>query len=277
MSLVCFVKAMPAKNLTLVPRVVKSARLMGLWFGTKGDKVQILEKFAIFSFLSIYVLQLIALIIAKDDPERMFECFSVISFCGMGILKMFSLHQKHKHWLRLLDRASLLENHQRACKAISTVNLSDDKEHVSSCVETYTEKFKRTSIILVRIYSFTAVIFIFSPFIEYGLLCFFGNRPEGYPHILPGWYPLDRKHVVCYVVMVFIEVVAAVYCVYMHVAFDSTAIGVMMFVCGQFSLLKSQCSMIGGRGNMYNLTRQRDARAHLRIIKCHRTHVLLVK
>ncbi|KOB72072.1 Olfactory receptor, partial [Operophtera brumata] len=239
---------MPAKYLTLVPRVVESVRLGGLWFGTEGNKVHILGKVAIVSFLGIYLMQLIALAISKDDPERMFECFSVISFCGMGILKMFSLHQKRKHWQYLLDRMSRMENDQRACKAVPKADQSDDEDHVTSYVETYTGKFRRTSIILLRIYRFTAVIYIFSPFIEYGLLRFFENNPEGYPHILPGWYPLDRKHVVFYVVMVAIEAVAAVYCVYMHVAFDSAAIGVMIFVCGQFSSLKLQSSKIGGTG-----------------------------
>lgn len=266
---------MPEKEVTLVLRVIQSVRLGGLWFGAKCDKVHIFGKFSIFSFLIIYVFQLIELVIAKDDPERMFECFSVIFFCGMGILKLFSLNRNHNDWLRLLNRMARLENEQRMT-SVSADQSDGEENQVTSSVEVYTEKFKKTLFILLRIYGFTGVIYILSPFIEYGLLWCLGSRPQGYPHILPSWNPLDQKHVVFYVVVVLLETVAAAYCVLMHVAFDSAAIGVMIFICGQFSTLKQQSAMIGGRGRKDNPTEQQNARAHSRIIRCHQTHALLV-
>uniref|UniRef100_A0A2A4JGV3 Odorant receptor n=1 Tax=Heliothis virescens TaxID=7102 RepID=A0A2A4JGV3_HELVI len=50
----------------------------------------------------------------------------------------------------------------------------------------------------------------------------------------------------------------------------------MIFVCGQFSLLRDYSAQIGGKGRQCNLSMRRDERARFRIIRCHEIYLLLV-
>ena len=235
---------------------------------------------ATFCFLMTFILQVIALFMAKDDPERLFECFSVLAFCSMGVLKLISLRRSHQNWRKLLTQISMLENTQLSKDPISQAEYqSDDEECVnfSDYINIYTNKFSNTATILTRIYSFTAVIFILSPFVEHFLCKMRGMGCLGYPHILPDWAPLDNLSIFGYIVTVLCEFVSAVYCVCVHIAFDLTAIGIMTFVCGQYSLLREYSSRIGGKGKQCRLSKRRDDRAHFRIIRCQQTNTLLVK
>lgn len=237
---------------------------------------------AMFCFFSSYVFQTIALFQFKDNIEHLFEVFSVITFCGMGILKLYSLSHNSELWLSLLQTMKVLEEDQlKRDEQLSTAEYESDGEtdnsQVADLVAAYTKKFKQAASILYNIYCATVVIFVLSPFIEYAFRVFKGKTPERYPHILPGWNPFDSAHIICYIGLVVCETVAATYCVCIHIAFDVTVIGVMIFVCGQFSSLVYQSERIGGRGKMCCLSRRRDIRAHARIINCHRVHIQLVR
>ncbi|XP_075974057.1 odorant receptor 82a-like [Anticarsia gemmatalis] len=216
---------------------------------------------------------------AKDDPDRLFECFSVLSFCVMGVFKLSSLRNNHKGWRFLLNQISKLEDEQINGRFTSDLDYqSDDEEdnNFAYYVNNYTAKFKTTSTILRRMYSFTLVIFIVSPFVEYLICIVRGMECLQYPHILPGWAPLDDISIFGYLITVSCEFLAAVFCVYVHIAFDLTSIGVMIFVCGQFSMLRDYSACIGGRGNICSITKRRDERARFRIKNCQRTNIILV-
>nr|WKF45444.1 olfactory receptor 27 [Heliothis virescens] len=251
----------------------------GLASYTTAYKVHWTANVLITCFIIACILQIIALIIGKDDPDRLFECFSVLSFCGMGMLKLFSLRKNHRKWQKLLTQISILENTQLSMISNSNVEYQSDSEdcdNFSEHISSYTKKFRRTSIVLTRIYSFTAFTFILSPFVERMISEIRGIECVGYPHILPVWSPLDDLSIFGYLVTVFCEILSAVYCVCVHMAFDLTAIGIMIFVCGQFSLLRDYSAQIGGKGRQCNLSMRRDERARFRIIRCHEIYLLLV-
>lgn len=243
-------------------------------------KVHWVANVATFCFLITFVLQFIALFMAKDDPERLFECFSVLAFCGMGVLKLISLRRSHQNWRNILTQISSFEKTQLSKDPISHAEYqSDDEESVnfSEYINIYTNKFSNTATIMTRIYSFTAVVFIASPFVEHFLRKIRGIGYLGYPHILPCWAPLDDLSIFGYIITVLCEFVSAVYCVCVHTAFDLTAIGTMTFVCGQYSLLREYSSRVGGKGKRCNLSKRRNNRAHFRIVRCHQSNTLLVK
>nr|ARF06962.1 olfactory receptor 27 [Helicoverpa armigera] len=230
-------------------------------------------------FIIACVLQIIALFMGKDDPDRLFECFSVLSFCAMGMLKLLSLRKNHRKWRKLLTQITILENTQLSNRSISYVEYqsdSEDSDNFSEHISIYTKKFRGTSIVLTRIYSFTAFLFILSPFAERIICEIRGVECVGYPHVFPGWTPLDDFSIFGYLITVLCEVFSAVYCVCVHMAFDLTVIGIMIFVCGQFSLLRDYSSRIGGKGGQCNLSMRRDERARFRIIRCHDINLLLV-
>lgn len=243
-------------------------------------KVHWVANFSTFCFLITFVFQVIALCVAKDDPERLFECCSVLAFCGMGLLKLLSLRRSHQSWRKLLTQISLLESAQLSKDPVSHTEYQSDNEECDNFadpINVYTNKFRNTATILTRIYSFTAVIFIMSPFVEHFLCKMRGMECLGYPHILPVWATLDDFGVFGYIVIVVCEFVSAVYCVCIHVAFDLTAIGIMIFVCGQFSMLRDYSSRIGRKGRRCNDSKRRDVRAHFRIKRCHETNNFLLK
>lgn len=128
-----------------------------------------------------------------------------------------------------------------------------------------------------RLYAFTLLTFLFSPFIEYEYWIINYVEIEGYPHALPGWVPLDTFGLIGYVVTIIFEIIAAVYCHVIHLVFDVPSMGLMIFLSGQLALLRENSAKIGGAGKDYQLTPARDSKAHYRLIHCHRHHIILLK
>ncbi|XP_013177456.1 PREDICTED: putative odorant receptor 92a [Papilio xuthus] len=225
-------------------------------------------------------LQVVELILAKDDPKHLFECFSVLSFCSMGIIKLISLRCDGKQWQNLLKEAAQLEiDELKEERNPSTVEYESDDENdfaISKYTSRYNKSFNFTFTLLSRIYSFTAVIYIVSPFIQYTLWQMKGQNSVEYPHILPVWAPFADMNMFWYILSIGLETVAAIYCVCVHIAFDLTIVGLMIFIHGQFSLLHAKSEQIAGSGKACTLRRARDERAHMRIKNCHRFHIVLV-
>nr|AJF23799.1 olfactory receptor OR32 [Planotortrix octo] len=260
----------PPKLVNTIQRLVWNT---GLW-SNQSLGLHWLAKLAIVCFFSTNFTQFAAMIIERDDSERVFECFSVLSFCGMGALKLVNLYFNRERWLFMLSQVTLLENKQlddASDKQSVEYDSDDEEECLSPHIERYTRKHTVTSNLLLMLYSATAVIFIVTPFVEYALQ----KNPKAYPHILPGWAPLDAVGFLGYFVSVLFEVVGSIYCVFVHVAFDCTSVGIMIFICGQFSMLRYSTENIGGRGQDCRLSAARDARARLRIAKTHGTHIIL--
>ncbi|KAF9808671.1 hypothetical protein SFRURICE_019829 [Spodoptera frugiperda] len=275
-----FVRLIPktpreGKSAALVTLIVRLINNIGKSYMT-NHKVHWAANVCTFCFIITGLLQVVALFMPKDDPEKLFECFSVLAFCSMGVLKLISLRKNHQSWRNLLTQISILENSQTKKSTDSYQSDDEEVDNFSAYINTYTKKFQNTSTILTGMYSFTAFIFIISPFVEYFLCKIRGLECLEYPHILPGWAPLDILSFYGYIVTVVGEFLAAVYCVLVHIAFDLTAVGIMIFVCGQYSLLRDYSSRIGGLGNHCNLSKKRDLRAHYRIVRCHQTNILLI-
>lgn len=263
----------------LVRSISRLMRNIGLnWQGT-GQEVHWVAIIATICFLLACILQVIALVMSFEDPEKLFECFSVLAFCGMGVFKLNSLRSYYMRWQFLLNQISKLEEEELNNLFVSDLDYPSDDErsdNFANYVSNYTDKFKTTAKILRKVYNFTAVIFILSPFLEYAFCKFRSNECFTYPHILPGWTPLDNLSIFGYLATVLCEFVAAVYCVCVHVAFDLTAIGIMIFICGQFALLSDYSSRIAGLGKSTRHTKKRDDRARFRIRHCHRISLLLI-
>ncbi|KPJ12040.1 hypothetical protein RR48_06410 [Papilio machaon] len=232
-------------------------------------------------FFAIISMQVVELILAKDDPKHLFECFSVLSFCSMGIIKLVSLRFDGKKWRNLLNEAAQLEIEElKEERNPSSAEYESDDENdfaITKYTRRYNKSFNFTFTMLSRIYRFTAVIYIASPFIQYTLWQMKGQKTVEYPHILPVWAPLDKMSIFWYILSVVLETVAAVYCVCVHIAFDLTIVGLMIFIHGQFSLLHAKSEQIAGSGKECTLCRERDERAHTRIKNCHCFHIMLIK
>ncbi|CAH2076269.1 unnamed protein product, partial [Iphiclides podalirius] len=258
-----------------------SLRNAGLIMDLKKGGVHWAADVATLVLLTTTTMQVIALALAKDDPERLFECCSVLSFCGMGVIKLYSLRRDGEQWRVLLNATAKLEVEELSEEQNSPIveYESDDEDDFSvvTYIERYTRSFKSTHALLRRIYSFTAIVFMMSPFIEYCLWQYKGQEVAGYPHILPLWAPLDEISVFGYIFTVSLETISATYCVCVHVAFDLSTVGLMMFVHGQFSLLHARSERIGGSGESCVLSKARELRARLRIRNCHRVHVALTE
>lgn len=268
-----------SKGYNLVTLITERIENAGITYKDHSPKMHWLAILSSVCFAVTCILQIIALINAKDDIDRLFECFSVISFCGMGILKLISLYHNYKHWNLILNIVTMLERDQYSEESSALNYESDEDENTSIFtphIVSYTKKFKTISTLLVRMYGSTAVVYIISPFAEHALL---RNTVEsnGWPHILPGWTPLDGFSFYGYIFTIVIETVAAVYCVCIHVAFDLAAVGIMIFICGQFCLLRDYSKNIGGKGKALLLSKWRDERAHRRIVRSHKIHMLLVE
>ncbi|XP_034827050.1 odorant receptor 82a-like [Maniola hyperantus] len=249
----------------------------GIWANSSTYGIHWAAKASIFAFLLTNITQIIALFTTKD-PKALLACFSVLSFCFMGFLKLSSLLIKQKQWRLLISQASSLENEELYNRDYKCDYESDGEEDDTSLkyICSYTKKFSSISTHLSRIYCLTVVVFMASPFIEYGLRLYQGREVDGFPHILPGWAPLDFS-ILGYIISILAEIMAAVYCVKVHTAFDLTAIGFMIFIRGQFNLLHKYSERIGGKGKICSISNRRDNRAHFRITKCHHIHVVLLK
>lgn len=264
----------------MLDQIFRTVTNIGLWSGPKSNSLNFIAKFSIFCFLSVFIFQLIDIVLARDNLERLSECSSEISFCGMGILKLYSLHLKGPTWLKLLKQMKKLEAQESRNYSIFEYDSDDDGQpnlQYTKLRKNYEEKYKTMFKILKRFYRLTLTVFVFSPFVEYGFRSLLGDRPSKYPHILAVWTPLDDLHVASYIAMVLIEAVSAVYCVSVHEAFDLTFIGIVTFVCGQYDILFDQCAKIGGRGFNSIFSRKRDERAQSRISYSHKFYIFLVK
>ncbi|CAK1601131.1 unnamed protein product [Parnassius mnemosyne] len=267
------------RNNNLVFLVWHSLRKTGLVMSLDNGGVHWMANVAMASFLVTTVMQIIDLFLSINDPDRLFECFSILSFCGLGVIKLLSLRYDGDQWRNLLKEASKLEKEELNNENLSPLDYESDNEDEYSVskyyVERYTKAFNATFKLLTRIYLFTEFVYITSPFIEYALFKYKNPEIVYYPHILPLWTPLDDV-VFGYILTILLELISAAYCVSVHVAFDLSAVGLMMFIRGQFCLLHAKSERIGGKGKKYNLSKTRDLRAHLRIKNCHRLHIVLV-
>ncbi|XP_026494206.1 putative odorant receptor 92a [Vanessa tameamea] len=248
----------------------------GLWHDRDAYGIHPIAKISIVCFLSTNLTQIVALLLAKDDPKALFAGISILSFCMMGFLKLWSLLSNEKRWRSIINQALSLENEQLNNYSPCDYESDDEEKHsFTKHIDSYTRDIFLISCNLTRIYSFTAVVYIVSPFLEYAIYMKTGQDISSMPHILPEWSPLD-SYTVGYIVTILVEVVAALYCVKVHIAFDLTAVGLMIFIRGQFSCLHKYSELIGGQGKSSNLEEKRDKRAYYRIIKCHSINVLLI-
>lgn len=264
----------------LVSLITRQLDNIGLSSYVTIYKVHWAANVSTFCFLTSCVLIAIGFVVVKDDPDRFFEWCSILAFCGMGIPKLLSLRLSHQSWRKLFVNMSLLENIQMNKDSISHAEYQSDSEEEdnhSVSVNIYTNKYRNTRTILTTIYNCATVFLMLTPYVEHFLCKIRGLECLGYPHILPVWAPLDDLGIFGYIVTILFEFVASVYCVTLHVVFDLTAIGVMIFLCGHFSMLRDFSSRIGGKGKSCNLSKKRDERAHYRIVRCHQIHCLLVK
>ncbi|XP_050346608.1 odorant receptor 94b-like [Nymphalis io] len=256
--------------------VEQHIRGAGLWHGPDSYAVHRIAKLFIFCFLCTNLSQIIALFLAKGDPKALFAGISVLSFCMMGFLKLWSLFSNEKRWCFIINQALTLENEQLHNYSPDDYESDDEEKHsFTKHIDSYTRNIYSISCNLTRIYSFTAVVYIFSPFLEYAIYIYTEQNVNSMPHILPEWSPLE-SYTVGYFVTILAEGVAALYCVKVHIAFDLTAVGLMIFIRGQFSCLHKYSELIGGRGMSCYLQDKRDKRAYYRIFKCHHINVLLI-
>ncbi|XP_022123189.2 odorant receptor Or1 [Pieris rapae] len=249
----------------------------GLWFGPLGDSTNWFAKICIICFFITNAAQFVSLIISRNDPEHLFRCFSVLSFCGMGFIKLTSLQLRRQSWRYLYNKTYILENEQLN-NDDTTVNYeSDDEENRTfpQHILLYTKQFVTTSSWLAKMYSFTAVVYILSPFIEYAIYSANGDVTFRV-HVLPIWSPLDNVSIIGYVFTLIVEIIASIYCVAIHITFDTFATGTMIIICGQFTSLREYSKYVCGSGKQCDLNLKRDARAHYRIKKCHFIHVTLL-
>lgn len=258
--------------------ILQSIRSIGLWYGPNIYDIYWLAKLSILCFIMTNLTQMIAVVMAADDAKKLYASFSVLPFCTIGFLKLWSLFRNEKRWRSIIIQASSLEKEQLNNSYTPYEYESDDENEnkFSKHIDSYTKNFFSISSRLSQIYTFTAVVYVLSPFLEHGIYLYTGQPVQSIPHILPGWYPLDR-YTFGYIITIFIEIVAAFYCVRVHVVYDVTAIGLMIFIRGQFSSLRDYSELIGGKGKSYDISTRRDDRALYRIEKCHRFHVLLIK
>nr|WPO56463.1 odorant receptor [Leucinodes orbonalis] len=149
-------------------------------------------------------------------------------------------------------------------------------DNFSSHILRYTEKYQKVSTILSRMYYMTVIIYIFTPFMDYALFKFTTQEMVGLPHILPSWSPLDGFSFVCYILSICYEVVSCTYCVFTHVAFDLTSIGIMIFICGQFAYLKYFSEKIGSKHEKCT-PNTADLHAHDCVARSHKILIVLMK
>ncbi|XP_063374946.1 odorant receptor 94b-like [Cydia amplana] len=257
------------ENPVLANTVLRLIRNTGIWhYQSLG--LHWVAKFAIICFISTNLTQVVILVKERDDSTRMFETFSVLSFCGMGTLKLFNLYTNRKRWTSIISEVKCLEHEQLHGTLLSYTDSDIEEDYSRQIIAKYTQRHTFISSILLILYSITAIVFIATPFVEYAV-----TGGSYYPHILPGWAPLDNVGFAGYFVTLIFEIVASVYCVFVHVAFDCTSVGIMIFICGQFSLLRRKTEDIAGSGKDCMPNTKRDSRAHLRIIESHGTHTAL--
>lgn len=254
--------------------------MTGLWFGPLADGTNWFAKICIILFFVTNMAQFISLVKNWSDPEQLFGCFSVLAFCGMGFVKLTSLQFRKLSWRFLYEKTYLLENEQlnNDDPSVNYESDSEEKSQFSPHILIYTKKFVSTTSRLSKMYSFTLVVYILSPFIEYAVYRAQGRVDYKFTgHILPIWSPMDDVSIFGYVFTMVIEIIASIYCVAIHITFDIFATGAMIIICGQFSLLHEYSKRIGGSGKVYNLDLRRDARARYRIKKCHFIHATLLR
>nr|QEI46840.1 odorant receptor 24 [Galleria mellonella] len=251
-------------NIHIVDIINWSIRCTGSRLNTTSSNIRHLTNVATISFVTTSILQVIAFYFAKENIEKLFECFSVLSFCGMGLLKLMSLRWKSHQWHHLLNQVQKLESAQIDAGNIDFVH----------SIQSYTIKYQTMSTILSRMYVFTGIIYILSPIIEFAYLKLNGDDPV-YPHILPVWAPLDIS-TFGYLATVAVEIISAIYCVCVHVAFDLSSVSLMIFICGQFSLIRHYSENIGGNCKNLCISGENDERARCYIRYCHQTHNTLI-
>ncbi|XP_049868137.1 odorant receptor 83a-like [Pectinophora gossypiella] len=250
----------------VVQTLNKVIRMTGLW-ETPNRTFYWMAQVAKICFVTTILTQAIALFMAREDSKMLFHCFSVLTFCGMGFLKMQTLRANRQRWQLLLLRLDNLEDEEL------NIEDKDSRNCFASSIQMYTKRFHTIYTLIYRVYNATLVIFVTSPFIETGYWYINNLELDGYPHVLPGWSPWDHLSIYLYLITIFAEIISAIYCVVVHIAFDLTTLGLMIFMSGQFKMLRCFSEGIGGDSAeiTYRFSHELDARAHFRIVNCHRT------
>jgi hypothetical protein len=266
--------------LSIVSNVRKWHYYAGFKIEDNSTRVHWMAKIAIVCYFFTYFFQIIEIGLIKDDPEEVFEGFSVLSFSGMGILKLIFIKKNYRRWWSLLTVMADIEEKELGFKPPLEEYESDEDNTGTAMkfmknIKSYSKNYQTVSSVIKKIYATTAIIFIFSPFIEYALMRLIKTELINWPHILCNWYVLGELGVTVYVLTIVIEIISAVFCVYVHMLFDITSIAVCIFLCGQFNLLRTYSKNIGGKGKHLSLSERRDNRAHYRIMRCHKIHLVL--
>lgn len=235
-----------------------------------------LANFNTFCIVAVCILQAITLSRSLDNLQNLIDCFGPLSTCMMGLLKLLSLRIQAPKWRSLLHGIRTLEDQQ-----LGSLNLVDDGEYetddedIPSQDFSYIKRIGKFSRIIRTIYYSTLAGFSVTPFIEASLMYFRHDSWES-PHILPVWTPLEEP-LYLYLINVSLEVFGATFSIFAQLIFDSAAIGSMIFITGQFQILRANIERVAGRGRNGRYNQKRDRRAHLRIISCHQHHITLMR
>ncbi|CAH2991352.1 unnamed protein product [Chilo suppressalis] len=221
-----------------------------------------------------FVLQCVAVIDARDDPERLMQCFCDASFGGMCVLKEFL--RKHRHcWISLLSKISHLEEEELEFETKS-INQDEDAHNIvfSGHIKEINKKVKKLNNILSRLFSVTAIGYMLTPFIEYGIRKLIGAETAGLPHITQYWSPL-KTNLLGYILAITLEILFVINNYAVHTTFDFSVFGIMIFISGQFRLLHDYSE--GDCGSTLCISETREDLAHAKIKKCHEIHVKLIR
>ncbi|CAG9785494.1 unnamed protein product [Diatraea saccharalis] len=174
----------------LVSTILQFVGDTGLRMGAKNHVHWLAETVACI-YIIIYTMEIIAVVNVRHDSIKFFEYIKDLSLGGIGIIKLISLRRNHHRWHLLLEKATNIEKDQLEWQSKCENDSKDDSFAFSEYISDYSKKFQLTSKVLSYTYKITLVVYVSSPFLEYGYRKFFGGGTDDLPHILPSCSPLD--------------------------------------------------------------------------------------
>lgn len=257
------------------------------WIGLHWEKDGLRASWTCYILTSIFVtlmyFQIVTLLTASKDLESFLDCFGVFTLTIVTIQKWTCLRVFNRRWRDLITTEDNLKCKQLVKNDITIT--AEDHNKIISMINKYTKELFQLKNIIFFIYIFATSMYFVVPLGEYVVKTFILGRKEKLPQVFNLWSPFPQDVHYGYVLTVMIQTIGLWYCSFIVLAFDVIAIGTMIMISGQFSILQFLCERIAGDAVLQSpilnssIKEQEkwDALAHRRIKECHEHHIILVK
>ncbi|XP_034826065.1 odorant receptor Or2-like [Maniola hyperantus] len=207
------------------------------------------------------------ILFVKDNMKLLLTNLKITFLATVSVGKVTSFLFWQKHWKSIINYVNEADKVQRQTRNI-------DKKAI---IDKYTKYSRKITFYYWILMYTTVAILITQPMYKYFSSEIYRqnvkNGTETYTQVVSSWVPFNKNTIPGYILASLYQSYAAIYGGGWITSFDTNAIVVMVFFRGELECLRVDCSYIFGTENAPISNEE----AKIRIKKCHKRHVELVK